>query len=93
MQSPTATQNEFGEEVITWATAATVWARVTTKTGDETIEASRASASLTHEIKARTRSDVVPTWRVLWGTRVLEIAAAVPDNAGREMTLICSETV
>lgn len=93
LQSPTTTQDEFGSPVVTWGDVATVWARVTTTAGDETIGQGRASASLTHEVTMRSRADVKPTWRAMWGTRVLEIGSVVADNVGREMVLNCTEAV
>lgn len=93
LQAPTATRDDFGAEIITYATTATVWAKVETTAGDETIDMNRAGASLTHTITLRDRSDVLPTWRVLWGSRVFEIGSVVRDNVGREMVLTCSEAV
>ena len=93
LQEPTTTQDEFGAPVVTWADVATVWARVETTSGDESIDMGRASASLTHTITIRQRPGVLPTWRVLWNARVLEIASVVADNVGREMVLNCTEAV
>lgn len=98
LQSPLVTQNDFGDVETTYIAEAEIWARVETTTGDETIGAGRASASLTHSITIRSRTDIEPTWRVVWrraggAARVLNIGAIVPDNIGREMTLICSEIV
>jgi SPP1 family predicted phage head-tail adaptor len=93
LQSPTTTQNEFGDEIITYATAATVWAKVETTTGDEDVTAQRAEAWLQHTVTIRNYPGVLPTWRVVWGERTMEIAAIIPDNVGREMQLVCSETI
>lgn len=93
IQQATTSRDEFGAEVQTWADVATVWAKVETTAGDETIDAARASASLTHTITIRNRTGLLPTQRVLWGERVLEIGSVVADNVGREMTLVCSEIV
>ncbi len=91
LQSPSKTRNSVGEEVITYATVAAVWARVETLNGREYLDQQRAGASLTHKIKIRNRSDVGPTWRVVWGTRIFEISAVLSDNINHEMTLMCSE--
>ncbi len=93
LQSPSKTQNTFGEEVITYSTAATAWAHIETLSESEYLDQQRAGASLTHKVTIRNRSDVEPTWRVVWDARTFEISAVLSDNLGREMTLMCSEVV
>ena len=87
------TRNGFGEEVLTWPELAGVWARVETLTGGESVEQSKAGAALTHTVLLRYRSDVLPTMRIAWHARVLEIHAVVPDALKGEMALECSEVI
>jgi SPP1 family predicted phage head-tail adaptor len=84
----------FGEEIPTWMTLATVWAKVVTTGGTESIDAPQvATATLTHEITIRHRTDVTPLMQVLWGTRTLTIRAVVDDNLKRSLILSCDEVV
>jgi SPP1 family predicted phage head-tail adaptor len=94
IQHQTITRDGFGAEVPTWATLATVWAKIITTGGVETIDAPQvATATITHEVTIRWRSDVTPLMQVLWGTRTLTIRAVVDDNVRRMLVLSCDEVV
>lgn len=94
IQRPSVARDGFGAEVPTWATLASVWAKVVTTSGAETIDAAQvAAATLTHEITIRWRSDVQPTMQVLWGARTLTIRAVVDDNLRQTLILSCDEVL
>lgn len=94
IQRQTVTRDGYGAEVPTWSTLATVWAKVVTTSGTEAIDAAQvASATLTHEVTIRWRSDVAPTMQILWGTRTLTIRAVIDDNVKRMLILPCDEVV
>ncbi len=93
LQTKTVTRNSFSEEVRAWSTLATVWGRVKTLSGDESIVQSQETATLTHEILIRAYAGVSPVQRVLWQSRVFEIHSVVPDERNQQMTLFCSEVV
>jgi SPP1 family predicted phage head-tail adaptor len=95
LQRKNAVRDSYGESVPTWITVATVWAQVETTGGSESVDAAQvALASLSYMVTIRYRRDVVPTMRVLWGDRVLEISAVTePDNRRRLLALLCAEIV
>jgi SPP1 family predicted phage head-tail adaptor len=89
----TVARDTFGEEVVAWQHLATAWAQVETLSGAESIELSRAGATLTHRVTMRYQRNIAPEMRVVWEDRTLEIHAVVPDARKREMALECSEVV
>lgn len=91
LQEKCAAQNAFGDETITWADAATVWAKVETVSADEFVAQQQFGAALTHKITIRWRANVIPTMQVVWGDRTLEVTGIVDDNVKRQLTLLCSE--
>ncbi len=93
IQANRPTRDGFNAEVAVWSTFATVWARVETLSGSESITQQAASANLTHRVTIRYLANVAPTMRVSWEDRTLEIVAVVPDDRRREMKLMCTEVV
>jgi SPP1 family predicted phage head-tail adaptor len=91
LESKTVTRNAFGEEVATWATLATVWAKIETVNGVETIAQQQAAALLTHKITIRVYAALQPVMRVNWNSRLFDVQAVLDDNLHRQMQLLCSE--
>ena len=87
IQQKSATQDDFGAEVITWVDLATVWAKIEALTGREFITQGRAEASVTHKVTIRLREDVTPEMRLMWESQVLSIEAVLYD------VLMCRGTV
>ena len=95
VQEKTYTRNSFGEEVITWATWASVWAEVRGLSGREWVEARQVAADVTTSIRVRYREGFAPTMRVVVGASTYEVAAPAMDvdGRGRELVLLCREVV
>ena len=94
LQAPAKTYDAEGQEVITWTTVATVWAEVVPLTGKEYFAAKAVNSELTHRVTIRYRRNVKTTWRVLYGTRVLEImSVADVEEKHVELELLCKEVV
>jgi len=93
-QKETRARNSFNEEVVTWATHVTVWGSVTPNAGKKYYEALQANAEVTGEVRIRYRSDILPTMRILHGSRVLEIVAiANPQERDRELLIYYKESL
>lgn len=86
-------RNSFGEEVIGWVTAATVWASVEPLRGREYIEAKQGQVEVSHRVVMRFREGVGPEMRLrLAGGRVLEIESVInPLERGERLELMCAE--
>ena len=94
LQRPVKTEDEVGEEIVTFVDVASVFAEVLAPKGRTYLAARKAHAELTTRVTIRYRDDVEPTWRVLFGDRVLEIDH-VADVGGRfrELEMQCREIV
>lgn len=73
LQSPTNTQNSYGEQTQTWATYSTVWASIEPLEGRELLHAQQISEEINSLVKIRYNSTVASEHRALFGTRTLEI--------------------
>jgi SPP1 family predicted phage head-tail adaptor len=93
IKSKTVTQNGFGEEVITWATVATVWAAVEPLSGRELVSQQRTESLMTHRIRIRRRTDLDPTMRVHEGAHVYQVDSILDANKPGEMVLMGTEVV
>jgi len=95
IQQKSVTQNSYGEEIVTWAELATVWASVEDLSGREFYEARQVpAAEVTTRVRIRYRSDVEPTMRIVHGGRTLEIVFVLdPEGRRRETVLMCRELV
>lgn len=94
IQEKNVTQNEYGEEVITWDDVNTVWAAVEPLQGREFLEAQRAGAEVTTRIRIRHRDGIEPEMRVSWGDHAYDIEAVIAiEERQREIHLMCRELV
>lgn len=100
IESSSASRDEFGGEVITWATVATVWAAVEPLSGREFLDARRQEAEVSTRIRIRYRAGLVPGMRVTWGpgtspaqgSHVYDILAVIErESRRREIWLMVRE--
>ncbi len=93
IQQNTPTRDGFDAAIEHWSTFATLWAKVETVSGTETIDQQRAAALLTYNITLRYYPGITPDMRVSWRGSLLNINAIIDDRAGGDMKLVCSEVV
>ena len=97
IQSPTHSQNSFGEQVISgWSEIATVWANVRAMTGRELERAQQRWAEARFRIRLPFYNGMTiqRDYRACWGTRKLNILDAEdPDGMRREIIAYCKELV
>ena len=94
-----ASRDSFGAEVITWVTAATVWASVEPLRGREYIEAKQGQVEVSHRVVMRWREGIGPEMRLRIaggptgvGGRVLEIESVInPLERNERLELMCAE--
>ncbi len=92
LQQPVTTQDDYGQDIITWADVATVWAGVEPLRGRDFHEAQQHTNELTTRIVMRKQPfEVLPTWRVVHGSAAYEVHVVI-DPASRNATLelMCS---
>lgn len=92
LQSKSATQNTFGEEVITYTDWATVWGSVEPLRGREFLEGKQITAEVSTRIRIRYRSGILPEWRVVFGSVIYDIHSIIHlKEREREIHLMCQE--
>ena len=92
LQSRSVAKDSYGQDTITWVDAATVWARVRAIHGREFFAAAQVQQEQTIKVLIRQRSDVLPTWRLMWQGRAHDITGVIP--IGREWTeIMCLQGV
>jgi SPP1 family predicted phage head-tail adaptor len=84
LQSPGSTRDAYGQMQTNWTTVATVKADVRALRGREFFAAAQVQQEQALKIRIRRRTDVQPTWRLLWDGRSHDITAVIP--IGREWT-------
>ena len=92
LQTFTTAPDSYGEPIKTWSDLATVWAAVEPLSGREFFEAQRTNAETTYRVRIRYRADVVPTLRIAYAGKTLEIQAVIDvGERRRELHLMCRE--
>lgn len=94
IETATESQDDFGEMVKTFASAATVWGSVQPLAGNEVLAGDKISAEVTHIIRIRNNDNAAPEARITFGSRVFEITAVLNrDERNIAMQLACTEVV
>lgn len=79
-----------GHEMRVWQPIATVWAEVKELSGRELERARQVEAEVTVQVTTRA-TDLLTTDRIVFKTRVLEVASAVTDTLDTERVCLCTE--
>jgi SPP1 family predicted phage head-tail adaptor len=84
---PTATSG--GELSGEYTDVAQVSADIRCLSGLEAIKSSADVSVVKASIRIRHRGDVLPSWRVVFGSRTYDVKAVLPDGAKRWLDLAC----
>lgn len=94
IESYTETQNDFGEVVQGYSAFKTVYASIVPISGKEYFSSKQVSAEVSHKIECRYLSGVLPTMRIVYGTRIFHIESVLNiREANKTLQIICSEVV
>lgn len=94
LQSVSTTRDIVGGLVESWATTATLWAKVEPMSARESWYRQQMNASASWKVSIRYRSGVTSKQRIVWGTRTFEVRGVTdPDNRRRYLELACDEIV
>jgi len=89
---PVETPDGAGGLTVVWTPLATVWAEICPQQAREAVTAQQVEARTTHLIRLRYRFDILPTMRVVFGTRTFAIRGVLDDGERRRyLTLFCEE--
>ena len=91
LQQPVTSKDGYGQDVVTWADVATVWAGVEPLRGHDYHDAQQHANEVTTRIVMRRQPfDVLPTWRIAHGSSVYEVDAVIdPASRGKQLELMC----
>ena len=96
-QTPTVSQDAFGEPDKTWTTLCTSWSLVQPMKGREMQRANQSMAELTTRIVTRARSaldNLSPGDRATWNGRTYDIKYIIHrDHRRHELEIMCVEHV
>jgi SPP1 family predicted phage head-tail adaptor len=85
-------RDSYGTEVPRWSDFATVWAEVKDISGREYTAMQQAISNIAVRVRIRYLGGVVPTMRVIYGSRTLDIVSVIdPDGRLIELHLMCQE--
>jgi len=91
LQSATAVEDDYGEDVTTFTEYASVYADIIPLSGKEFFAAQQVNSEITIKVIIRYRDDVKASHRVVYNNQVFEIAAP-PINVrmrNRDLQLLC----
>ena len=91
IQAATVTRGDFNEEILTWATSATVWAKVVERGGREPMAADRPVMVVSYEVTIRSGQTVTHKYRLLWRGKTLAMDTVTPLVAQGLIVLRCVE--
>ena len=91
LESASRVDDGGGGATVAWVAVAEVWADVQPISGEERLRHDAVTASLTHQVWLRHRSDVVPAMRFRAGTRILDIVAVLDCGPRQHLQCLCEE--
>lgn len=87
-------QSLSGAMIPSWTAFATVWAEIKPATGRELMMAQQVGATVSHAIRMRWLTGVLPSMRVQYGERYFDINAVLNiEEMNRQLQLLCTERV
>ena len=88
----TETQDASGDVVKSYTVLGSVWAAIEPLSGREYFQAQQVVSEATSRIRLRYLPGVVPSSRVLFGSRVFDVLhVANPEERNVELLLLCKE--
>ena len=79
-QQKSVTKNGLGEEVVTWADVATVWAKVMPLRGNAFFAANQQQHVIDARFLIRDRAGLATDMRLLWKTAPYDITNLIPGT-------------
>jgi SPP1 family predicted phage head-tail adaptor len=90
----TTAADTMGQPINTFATLATVWARVTPKSGSEFVNEGASKIQKVYEVTIRYTGDINETYKIEYDSKDLNIQSIIDiDERNRTMKLLCIEDI
>ena len=92
LQQPTSAKSTLGQEVLTFATVASVWAAIEPLTGKEMVERDISIAEISGKALIRYYAGITPYWRIKFGSIYFEIKTILNSRmVNKELILFIKE--
>jgi SPP1 family predicted phage head-tail adaptor len=97
LQQRSTAQDDYGQQVATWAAIATIWGQIESLSGQQLNKAQSIYNNVTHRVTARYQplfADIrqVGSYRILLGGRIFDVGASLNiDERNRTIELLCEE--
>jgi len=88
LERPVTTQDSIGDTLTTWVLEQEVWADIQPRSGQEEFRHHLRRQRITHDITIRYRADIGAGWRVVYGSRVLQIHAVINHSESNEILVL-----
>jgi SPP1 family predicted phage head-tail adaptor len=94
VQRSTATQDTYGQQVITWGTFAILWADIRPSEATETFESGQFKTERRHVVRMRYYDQLTTRNRLKFGTRYFDVTGIrYVREIEREMVVDCVERI
>lgn len=90
IKTKSVSQNDFGEEIVTWTDVTTVWAQRSPLKGYERWVAQQVAASVDERFRIRFRTDVSPEDIVEFEGREYDITSVTEIGRRAGLELLCT---
>jgi SPP1 family predicted phage head-tail adaptor len=97
VQQRSTSQDAMGQQLTTWASVATTWAKIEPYQAKEQVQANQVQAEVSHRITLRHRAifddpQAAATYRLVFKSRKFNINGAMNlEERGRYSVLLCTE--
>lgn len=94
IQQPVETQDDYGQAVTSWRDVVTCPASIEPLSAREFFAAQQTKADVTHKVRLRYVAGIVPTMRLLFGSRIFQFSSVLNrDERNIELELLCKEAL
>lgn len=94
LQAATQTADGMGGFTSSWTTQQTVWAAIWPTSAKELMQSAQNTMEISHRIRIRYKSTLIPSWRIKYGTRYFNILSIInPNERGEWQDLLCKEVL
>lgn len=94
VQRSTATQDSYGQQVITWSTFATLWADIRPSEATETFESGQFKTERKHVVRMRFFEGLTTRNRLKFGSRYFDVTGIrYVREVKEEMVVDCVERI
>ena len=94
IQYPSEVADVYGGSTTTWTELCNIWAAIWPTSAREVIRSMQNVMEITYRIRIRYRSDILPNYRIKFGTKYFNIVSIInPNERGEWLDILAKEAV